>query len=245
MAVFFPRDRQGAEADPAGLNVQHGILKQQFDPAGIEGLFAQAADPPELRIVDCNGTPAVFQDSSNSFPGRGGNGQPGFDAGFQQLQIRPAVQDHFPVRVLLRIARTENPAAGDAPEADIPPQAKVRQDRAPVPAEHAMGLAKMRITGEGFRGTCQRALFLHLPGITKRGPQFHPETVLPGQEKLFYRIFPSPVHVVRFPEQRIVQKHPTQRIDALKGEDHLIRLQQRGVGHKSLFKGKIPLADRG
>ena len=147
--------------------------------------------------------------------------------------------------MLLRIAGAQDPSAGHALQADVPPQPQVRQDGTPVPAEHAVGLPDMGIAGEGFCRTGQRALLLHFTGPPEGGEQLHPEPVFPGDQAVSDGILPGPVHIVCFTQQDVVQPDPAQGIDPPEDQQHPVSLQQPVFRRKGFFKGEIPLADGG
>ncbi len=126
-------------------------------------------------------------------------------------------------------------------QAHPPENPGVRQPGTPVPAEHAVGLAQMGITGHGLVGPAGEHLLIFFFNISNRGMEQYPQGIAPHPGQLPDIVFPYPVHVLHMTQQRLPQIHFAQSVNPLKPQHnpvqgkHLFRDLQVRLIHKIIL----------
>ena len=142
----------------------------------------------------------------------------------------------------LTVIGRAHPSPGEAKQMNAAPNAQVGQLRAPVPAEHIVGLTQMRIARHGGIHAPKRTHALHIGNVAVGRSQGDAQKIFFGAHKACHIVFPNAVHIVRFPKQRAVQIHLAQRVDAVEAQDEPLRVPCRFRQIEGLFKYKIPIA---
>ena len=233
-------DRHRAQADAAAPAVERRPARREPDGDGIQRLLAEARGPPELRRVDDDF--AVLARAGEDAPVRPCDGD---------ADRRPARRDarHMGLHaqsdaaLLVLLQHQHVPDAGrvDADERDIAPDAGIRQARAPVPAEHAVGLAQKRETDHRVGAAVGRVFGVGLADKLCRRGKADLDPVFPLAQQRLDVVLPDAVHVVGPADGRAVEGDFSQRVQPLAAQEHRFAGEQRGVGGKAARIEKVVL----
>ena len=240
--VFVLGYGQRTQADAALQGVHRAAVTQEFDAAGIEGLAAEAAHPPQLGMFDDDLRLTVFQFRRIRLPVRRSD-RPACGQGI----LRPSVdiclagEPDDAVFVALGVIDAVDAAGGIPLQGHGTPDAQVGQLGTPVPAEHTVRLAQVRISGHGRIHAPERPLFLHLGDVPGGGVDLHAQQVIRFAQDIPDLVRPGAVHVIRMSKKVTVQIDLGQSIDAFKAQNGLVRGQDTARRVKTGFKSCVPV----
>ena len=123
----------------------------------------------------------------------------------------------------------------DAEELDRPPEPRVGQAGAPVPAEHAVGLAQVGKAHHRFLRTVGNVVLVFLFDKAGGRVQQHAQLVALFLQQILDLEFKRAVHILGVAELLAVQENVRHGIDALKAQQHRVALEQRLVRRKLCF----------
>ena len=129
------------------------------------------------------------------------------------------------VLVLLMHAHAGQARRGDGGEIDIAPDARVGKPRAPVPAEHAVGLAQQREAHGRVRGALHAALGVALLHRAVGRFEGDLDEVLALSDEVHHVHRPGAVHVVGKQQLLTVDGHRRYGVQALAGEQQRVAAQ--------------------
>ena len=122
-----------------------------------------------------------------------------------------------------------DPGGVHADEGDVPPDARVRQAGAPVPAEHAVGFAQAGEALHGVGGPVRRIGGVALPDEFRGRGEMDGDVVLPLPEEVLHVKLPDAVHVVRPSGLRAVDINRRQGVQPLAAQQDRAAVQQLPV----------------
>ena len=220
--ILLPGDGQSAQAD-AALPLLGAVGRVHRNAHLIQRLLAVTGGPPQLRVFDHDAAVLVHGAAFALRRGQGGRPAP-FRAGLA-FHMGRDLQEDLSVPMLLQDQRVLQPDLVHAHQTDRPPDSRVRQTGAPIPAEHAVGLTDMLKAGDRVRAAPAGALFILAERIADGRIEPDLQHVFPGQQQGLHVPLPGDVHVVGVSHRLTVQADMGQRIQPLAAQQHLSALQ--------------------
>ena len=125
---------------------------------------------------------------------------------------------------LMALIHPDIPDAGGlyAQDGDAAPDAGVGETGAPVPAEHAVGLADGGEAHHGIGGAVGGILLIGLADIFGRGVEGDGDLVFPCPECGLHIVLPGSVHIVGSAHRDAVDGDGGQGVQTLAAEQHLV-----------------------
>ena len=219
--VLLPGHRHGAKADAAAPAVQP---VSQGDLHGVQGLLPQAVGPPQPGIGNFNYRLGSLGGEDGAVGARHLHGHRGGAGDFRN--VGGYRQGHLALAVGLLHQHVPDPGGVDAQKGDVPPDARIRQAGAPVPAEHAVGLAQQGEAHHGIGGAVGSGLGVGFLDKAGGGVEFHGDVVLPRLQCGLYVELPDPVHVLCLAHLHAVDGDGGQGVQSVAVEQHLLAAQQ-------------------
>ena len=200
------------------MRIEHLSVLLQLHPAYVQGLVSKPAHPPEKRVINDDLRPAVCEGrAENASVGTGGRADH-TRVPAPYVGVNAAGQRHPVLFMALRPVCIQDAAAAVSLQGHVPPDAHIRQHRPPVPAEHVMGLAQVRVARHGGVHAPQWAPRITAAHMGRRRMKFSPQHVPVRAEQSPDGKLPQPVHVAAGPDMYAVQVQVRQGVHALQGQ---------------------------
>ena len=240
----------GAKADPALPYIRRLPVQVQLHPHPVKGLVSHPVGPPQLRMLYGDLFRGIRNENLSAIGGCHGDvighrNIPGFflcgGCGNLRPEIFRRIPGHFQMQIhLILLMLLVNPHTVQPPRLYCqqryrPVDTRIRQVRAPVPAEHTVGLPDMHKTVHGVLAAAGRAFIEFLADISQGRMEVNPQGILPFLNRLRHIILPDPVHVFCGTHQLFIYKNirdgiqphelqpdPLAGFRALPGENRLI-----------------------
>ena len=232
--ILAAADRHGAKTD-APLPFIQTVAQNNTDR--IEGLFAVAGGPPQLRFFDFDGNFASF--GGPGFSAGSGNGDRNRGAAGNFRHMGVYIQRDLAVFVVLKNVNVPDPGCLDADDADVSPDAGVGQPGTPVPAVHAMGFADMGKAHHGIGGAISAGSCVSFLDIFGRRGEVDTDGILARVQQLLDIEFPDAVHIVGEARRGTVNGNSRDGVKPLAAQQHGIAAQQLLVYRKAAAVEKI------
>ena len=139
--------------------------------------------------------------------------------------------------MLLEHQHVPDAGGGDTDELNASPDARVRQTGAPVPAEHAVGLAQVGEAHHGVGGAVRSGLGIGLFNKAGGGIKFDGNVIFSDLQHGFYVKFIGSVHIFGRSNHRAVDGDGGQGVQPVAAQQHRVALQQ------VCRNGEIPAVD--
>ena len=218
--VLFPVDGEHPQADALFPGVQ-GLSGFQRHMDGVQGLIAKTGGPPQSGIV--NGNDGILSAGGEDLSVGGGDGDlHGGVAGGHVGHV--GVHGEGALAALMVLIHPNIPDAGGlyAQDGDAAPDAGVGETGAPVPAEHAVGLADGGEAHHGIGGAVGRVFLIGLADVFGWGVKGDGDLVFPCPESVLHIVLPGSVHIVGSAHRDAVDGDGGQGVQTLAAQQHLV-----------------------
>ena len=230
--VLLPGNGHGPQADAPLPGIHLHPVQKSGDLHRVKGLVPVAAGPPQPGMLneDLPGGALIPGDLPLRVGHLRGVGE-GFAVGIGKLRLQrqgdPAARVALPDKHRLQLASV------DPQQVHRPPESGVGQMRAPVPAEHAVGLPQVGKALHGVGAALGGVLLVRFPNPLGGGVEPHLEVVLPLPKNSSHVVLEGAVHVLHMVQQHPVKPDVRHGVHALKAQ-HLV-----GAFQNSLRRGEI------
>ena len=225
--VRLRADRQGTQADPQALRVQHLFPGDKLQRQIVQVLLAVAPDPPESGLFHPDkGLPIAEGDP---LPVQGG--EKGAAAVLPGPGLDPDV--HNAVVMVLGDEDVPQPVRIVAPQLHRAEDAHILQCGTPVPAGLIIGRPQVGGSRNGIAVVHVQIMPVLLPGKIPEGrPKIQPQGVLPRAQQGLDLIDIGPVHVLYGIQGLPVQRDPAQGIQTVEYQLHIVPAEKFFVRRK-------------